>query len=41
MTEAGWLKRIPGTRTVKVTPIGRTALAEHFQLDWQTAAPAR
>jgi DNA-binding transcriptional ArsR family regulator len=31
---AGWVKRMPRGRAVKVTPDGRTALADSFGIDW-------
>jgi DNA-binding transcriptional ArsR family regulator len=31
---AGWVKRMPRGRAVKVTPDGRTALADWFGIDW-------
>ncbi|MDT5011177.1 MAG: hypothetical protein QOH57_2794 [Mycobacterium sp.] len=32
--EAEWVKRMPRGRAVKVTPEGRTALADWFGIDW-------
>ena len=32
--DAGWVKRMPRGRAVKVTPEGRTALADWFGVDW-------
>ena len=32
--DADWVKRMPRDRAVKVTPEGRTALADWFGVDW-------
>jgi DNA-binding transcriptional ArsR family regulator len=32
--DAGWVKRMPRGRAVKVTPDGNTALADWFGIDW-------
>lgn len=32
--DRGWLSRKEGTRAVSVTPVGRTALRQHFELSW-------
>jgi DNA-binding transcriptional ArsR family regulator len=35
----GWLRRRSGTRTLRITPIGRSAFSRHFAIDLRTCEP--
>lgn len=40
MLEAGWIRRVPESRCVSVTPAGRRALREQLRLDWPALSDA-